>query len=425
MPCRLRKEEVVSIEVLARKGMRKTAIARALGVTEGTVRHHLRRLAEGRADGRAKRFKAETLAERIRAWHTAHEKDDVGRRRPVNVRDLYEYLVAEADYTGSYNSVRRYVRRLYPAPKIRTYRRVETPPGAQSQTDWGEFPYVDVGNGPEPLHAFVMVLSHSRKTAVVWSRREDQLSWLECHNESYRRLGGIAAVNRIDNVKTAIARGAGAWGEINPTYRSYAQAVGFHIDACSPGEANAKGKVEAKVRLGRLRLDPTGQVFDGLAHLQAVTDERNDAWAKRAICPATGLTVWESWEEELDRLAPLPILPEPFDVVVTRPVHHDCMVRFEGRQYPVPFEYAPGLVEVRGCARTVQILADGRVVREYPRHTRERILIDPTCYEGEATDRVVPPPPLGKMGRRLQEIWEMPVESRPLDLYAALAEVAR
>ena len=44
---------------------------------------------------------------------------------------------------------------------------------------------------------------------------------------------------------------------------------------------------------------------------------------------------------------------------------------------------------------------------------------------GEATDRVTPPRPLGRMGARLQEIYELPVERRPLDLYAALAEVAR
>ena len=154
---------------------------------------------------------------------------------------------------------------------------------------------MDLGEGPEPLHAFVMVLSHSRKTAVVWSRREDQLSWLECHNESFRRLGGIVAVNRIDKVKTAIAKGAGAWGEINPTYRSYAQAVGFHVDACTPGEANAKGKVEAKVRLGRLRLDPTARVFDGLEHLQPWTDERNDVWAKQRVGDRRVLRLIHKW----------------------------------------------------------------------------------------------------------------------------------
>ena len=57
--------------------------------------------------------------------------------------------------------------------------------------------------------------------------------------------------------------------------------------------------------------------------------------------------------------------------------------------------------------------------------TAARVLSDPACYEGEATARVLPPPPLGRMGRRLQEIAQLPVEARPLDLYAALVEVAR
>ena len=56
---------------------------------------------------------------------------------------------------------------------------------------------------------------------------------------------------------------------------------------------------------------------------------------------------------------------------------------------------------------------------------RERIVIDPRHYEGESTDRVVAPMPLGRMGRRLQQIQDMPPQARPIDLYAALAEVAR
>jgi transposase len=343
----------------------------------------------------------------------------------VNVRDLYEHLEAEHGSVGSYKSVVRYVRARYPKPARRTYRRVETVPGAQTQTDWAEYPAVDVGQGPEPLHGFVMVLSHSRKPAVVWSRSEDQLHWLAAHNGAYRRLQGVAAVNRIDNVKTAIASGAGAWGTIHPAYRAYARAVGFHIDACGPREANAKGKAEAKVRLSRLRLDPGRRRYDALEELQEQTDRKIEAWAQRALCPATGHTVQASWEAELERLAPLPILPEPFDVVVTRPVQDDCMVHFENRQCPVPFRFVGQRVEVRGCAGTVQILAEGRVVREYPRHTAERVLIDPSCYEGEATATHLPPRPLGRMGRRLEEIRALPVEQRPLDLYAALAEVAR
>ena len=419
---RLRREEVVTIHVLTEKGEGASAVARRLGVTEGAVRYHLRRRAEGAVDGRqGKVFKAAAVGEAIRVWFESAAEGE----RPVNVRDLYEHLQAEHVYAGSYKSVVRYVRAHYPKPARRTYRRVETVPGAQTQTDWGEYPAVDVGEGPEPLHAFVMVLSHSRKPAVVWSRSEDQLHWLAAHNGAYRRLQGVAAVNRIDNVKTAIASGAGAWGTIHPAYRAYARAVGFHIDACGPREANAKGKAEAKVRLSRLRLDPGRRRYDAVEELQERTDRKIEAWAERAVCPATGQTVQASWEAELERLAPLPILPEPFDVVVTRPVQADCMVHFENRQYPVPFRFVGQPVEVRGCADTVQILAEGRIVREYPRGTAERVLIDPSCYEGEATATVLPPRPLGRMGRRLEEIRALPVEQRPLDLYAALAEVAR
>jgi transposase len=422
MPCRLRAEEVVTIRVLAEKGASHCAIGRTLGVSEATVRYHLRRTAAGAEDGRRRQAqRAEVVAGAIEAWVQGH----AGAERPPNVRALYEHLVEMHDYAGSYNSVRRFVRARYPRPRIRTYRRVETPPGAQTQSDWGEFPRMDLGAGPEPLHAFAMVLSHSRKPAVVWSRREDLLAWLTCHNGAYRRLGGVAAVNRIDNVKTAISQGAGAWGTIHPTYRAYARAVGFHVDACAPRAPEAKGKTEAKVKLARQLVDVRRRYDGGLEELQAETDARIERWARRAICPATGLTVQESFEREQPLLAPLPILPEPFDVAVTRPVGRDSLVQFEGRSYAVPFAFVGQRIEVRGCAGTVQLVAEGRVVKIYARGTAERILIDPACYEGPATDRVLPPPPLGRMGRRLEEIASLPVEARPLDLYAALAEVAR
>jgi transposase len=207
MPCRLRKDEIVTLQVLFEHGSTPSAIARELGVVEGTVRYHLRRAAAGAADGRAgKPFRAAALAGVIDTWYQCQREE----RRLGNVLELHEFLAREHGYLGSYQSVRRFVRHRYQVPKIRPYRRVETVPGAQSQTDWGEFPRVRIANETTHLHAFDMVLSHSRFHATVWSRKEDMPSWLDCHNQSYRRLGGIAAVNRIDNPKTAIARGAGA-----------------------------------------------------------------------------------------------------------------------------------------------------------------------------------------------------------------------
>lgn len=422
MAARLRPEEIVTIEVLSEKHVPARAIARQLGVTEGAVRYHLRRAREGASDGRKEKiFAAADFESAIDAWVADHCRDD----RPVNARDLHDHLVKSCGYRRSYKSVLRYVRARFGLPKIRTYRRVETPPGAQVQTDWGEFPEIDVGTRDVGVHGFVMSLSFSRMPAVVWSERENQVSWLACHNRAFERLRGIAAVNRIDNLRTAIARGAGAWGTIHPTYKAYARSVGFHIDACAPNAPEQKGKTEAKVRLLRRLVAPLGTRFDGIEDLQSQTDERIARWSERTLCPATGKSVRESWETERAHLRALPLLPEPFDVTVIRPVHKDCTVHFEQRQYTVPFRLVGRHVEVRGCASKVQILAGHELVREYPRHGDVRIEIDPSCYEGPSTERVHAPPPLGRMGRRLAEICAMPVEKRPLDLYAALAEVAR
>jgi transposase len=427
MPGKLSPEEIVTLITLSEKGQPNAQIARTLGVTEGAVRYHLRRAEAGADDGRrGKPRKADPLAQVIDHWLRDGRPEPAGEAHPpaVNVRALYDHLVAEHAYGGSYRSVLRFVRAKHPAPRLRPFRRVETPPGAQAQADWGEWAGIDIGRGPQPLYAFVMVLSHSRKEVVVWSERMDQLAWHHAHNEAFRRLGGVPAVVRIDNLKTGVAEGAGPWGRVNPAYRGYARCVGFHVDACLPRCPEDKGEVENKVGAVRRRLRLSGP-YPSLAALQADSDEQLARWDERRTCPATGRTVHESWQEEQRCLRPLPLLPEVFDVAVTRVVQKDCTVNFEGRSYSVPFLLCGLDVEVRGCAATVQVVHEGRVAAEHPRASRERIVLDPAHYEGPGDERVAPPVPLGRMGRRLQEIVMQPVQSRPIDLYAALAEVAR
>jgi len=411
----------MTIKTMLAKGVAALEVARLLEVSEGTVRYHARRMQSGAIDGRGLQpMKAESVSGAIGYW-----REQQGEA-PMNLAALHEWLMREHDYDGSLRSVQRYWHRTYPAPRLRARRRVETPPGAQSQVDWAVFPALVVDGERTDLLALHMVLSHSRHEAVVWSRRKDLLSWLSCHSESFRRLGGVTATVRVDNEKTAIVRGAGAWGTINPTYRRYALLMRFHVDACTPRAPQAKGKVERQVRTQRTSADPSRHCWRDLAELQAWSDEQSERLARRRRCPATGETVWESWQAERSLLTALPEhLPEAFDVVMTRPVGMDALISFEGRQYSVPFAHVGKRLEVRGCAATVQILTDNAIVAVHPRHTRERLLIDPAHYEGPGTVRVAPPTPLGRMGARLQELTRVPVAHRAIDLYAQLAEVAR
>ena len=411
----------MTIKHLAGKPVSNREIARLLGVSEGSVRYHRRRQQESAVDGRSRQPQlAAAWAEDIAHFVGSQTEDG-----PVNLAALHDHLVCERGYTGSLRSLQRYFRKHFPAPKKRARRRVETPPGAQAQVDWDEYDRLWVGGQAVRAYRFHMKLSHSRYGATIWSPRKDQLAWLTSHNEAFRRLQGIPATVRVDNVKTAIVRGSGPWGELTPSYRRYARAVRFHVDACLPRSPEHKGKVERSILDHQQTADVTRRHWESWGELQEHADRLERRLATRRICPATGTPVIEAWRSELEHLAAVPLLPEPFDLVAARRVQRDCTVGFEGRRYSVPFALVGRQVEVRGCARVVQVVHEGQLVAEHERRTRELIVIDPGHYEGEATADVLPPLPLGRMGSRLQEIADMPPQQRPVDLYAALVEVAR
>ena len=417
----------MTIHVLKEKGESNARIARVLGVTEGAVRYHVRRRDRACEDGRKKRFLIDQLglAEVAASWWQG-QLEMLPTDRSPNAQSLWTMLVDQHDYSGSAKSVRKYARVHLTRRRLRPFRRVETPPGAQTQSDWLEA-RVDIGVGPETLYGFVMVLSHSRKTALVWSRSMDQLNWHRVHNEAFTRLGGIAAVNRIDNLKTGVSHGAGPWGRINAHYRAYSQLMGFHVDPHEPYAPHQKGKAERSVgwvkTLGFLDL-----CFDGVDHLQAYTDQKILQQEQKRLCPATGKTIATTWQQEKTLLRPLPaLMPQPFDCLRDCPVHKDCTIRFDGRTYAVPFRYMGQRLEARGCATMIQIVdpKQGKIVQEYPRHTESRVLIDQACYEGESTATVAKPKPLGKMSRKLQAIMDQIPQVRSMQIYTMLAEVSR
>jgi transposase len=204
---RLSEEARMTIKVLEERGATGAEIARLLGVSDGTVRYHVRRMKAGAVDGRgAQAHKAAPLADAIEHWRRSTEGAG------LNLAALHAWLVREHGYDGSLRSVQRFWKRTCPAPRIRARRRVETPPGARAQIDWAHFPGVIVGTEPADLVALHMVLSHSRKEAIVWARSKDMPAWITCHLCCFQRLGGVAATARIDNEKTAISRGARAPG---------------------------------------------------------------------------------------------------------------------------------------------------------------------------------------------------------------------
>jgi hypothetical protein len=127
-------------------------------------------------------------------------------------------------------------------------------------------------------------------------------------------------------------------------------------------------------------------------------------------------------------------MAEPFDVVVSRRVSRDCLISFEGRRYSVPFAWVGRQVEVLGTHAHVVVRGEGEEIARHARGTRARLLLDPAHYEGESTDRVERPTPLGHRAR-LQMAGLPGLDTlllldggrvaRPLDEYVRLVEALR
>ena len=131
--------------------------------------------------------------------------------------------------------------------------------------------------------------------------------------------GMVPAVVRVDNEKTAIGHGAGAWGRVTAAYRRYAETVRFHVDACPPRVLRRpRGRSSGRsVRSAAALIRPAGIGTLSRSCRRGAT-RRMRRLPAGGVCPATGTSVWEAWQAERVHLAPLPLLPEPFGTVRRR-----------------------------------------------------------------------------------------------------------
>jgi transposase len=405
-------------------------IALQLGVDESTLRYRLGRPLDA-PDGRTQRLSAlDAWDERIDAVLTRFGDVRVVAEGTghCQAQTLHGILAREYGFTGSYQAVRRHLKRRFTAPPVQAVRRVETPPGVQAQHDWFDFEG-RIGGERRPLHGLIGTLSHSRATFVWLSPTMTQLAWQTGHLALFTRYGGVPLWVRIDNLKTGVASGAGPTAVITPAFQTFARTCGFSVDPCRARTGSDKGKVERAVRTDRgVFADLFLADWPTLEQFQLALDHRAAEMHAQRRCPMTGTTITEALAAEQPVLQAVPSVHEPFDCVVARRVMRDCLVSFEGRRYSVPFAAVGRIVEVRGTAQDVVILAEGRELARHARHTAARLVLHAAHYEGESTATVRAPTPLGRRAQlQLAGISGLPAPSavaRPLSDYIALVEEA-
>ena len=154
---------------MKRRDVSVRRIAAQLDVDESTLRYRLNRALDA-PNGRRDRASALTgWEERIEAVLARFDDPRVvaAGRGHCQAQVLHGVLTRDCGFTGSYQAVRRYLKRRFQTP-VQAVRRVETPPGVQAQHDWFDFQGRIAGEH-RALHGLIGTLSASRAT-FVWAR---------------------------------------------------------------------------------------------------------------------------------------------------------------------------------------------------------------------------------------------------------------
>ena len=125
----------------------------------------------------------------------------------VQATTIYQALVEQFGFSGSYSSVRRRVQKICAkTPKASCV--LEFAPGEAAQVDFGTGPAItDVFTGKvKKTWIFVMTLCFSRHMYAEIVTDQKVPTWLACHRRAFEFFGGVAAKMIIDNAKCAITR---------------------------------------------------------------------------------------------------------------------------------------------------------------------------------------------------------------------------
>jgi len=278
------------------------------------------------------------------------------RQENVEIAAIRERL-KERGYTGSYDAVRRFVRRLEPAmPEVTV--RVECQPGEEAQVDFG---YAGLMLDPDTGQlrrnwVFVMTLSWSRHQYVEFVWDQTVASWLRLHRNAFAFFGGVPQRVVIDNLKAGITKACWDDPQVQLAYRECAEHYGFLIAPCRPRTPQHKGKVEQ----GGVHY--VKRNFLGGREVTTLPQANQDA---RAWCLTTagarchGTTreqpLVRFQETEQPALQPLP--DAPYDLAIWKRVklHRDCHVVFDNAYYSAPFRLVGQQLYARGGTREVRL----------------------------------------------------------------------
>ena len=300
------------------------------------------------------------------------EAIQLGLSQGRNATCIWQDLVSESGFSGGYQTVKRFVRKLRGTPRAQACGVIVTPPGQEAQVDYGQGAMVRdrPGGKYRRTRLFVMTLGCSRKAARFLTLRSSSRIWAELHERAFRRLGGSTRVVVLDNLREGVLVPDIYDPILNPLYHDVLAHYGAVALPCRIKDPDRKGKVESGI--GHAQRALKGKRFESLEEAQLYLDRWEANCADTRIHGTTKRQVAAMFAEEKPALLPLPLEPFRYYQHGQRTVHLDGCVEVEAAYYGLPPGWIGRQVNVQWDELYVRLLdpRTGLLLREHVRQKR-------------------------------------------------------
>ena len=159
---------------------------------------------------------------------------------------LFE-MVKERGYTGSINTLRRFVRTARPRAR-KAFLDLEVLPSEVGEVDWGHVGELRVPGGFRPLWVFVMLLGYSRAMFAELVLSLDAHSLWRSLLRASMYFGGSPRAWLFDNAKTVVVERRGNLVRFHERLVELSGHLHVELRVCDPGAPHQKGGVERAIR---------------------------------------------------------------------------------------------------------------------------------------------------------------------------------
>lgn len=296
------------------------------------------------------------------------DEDENLKKQKHTAKRIYDRLVAEKDFNGSYSTVRTAVRSIKDERIIPPQSSVPLSyePGEAIQIDWGEATvYLD--GEKLKVHIFCGRLCYSCDIFVQVYKSANEEAFLEAQQQMFDFFGGVSKRLIFDNAKVAVKEGFGIYAKPQNRYLSFSAHYAFALDFCNPAKGNEKSLVENLVGYSRRNF------FVPVPRVATIEDLNEKLWndclnyREKHKVEHRQNPVKVMYLEEVKFLNVIPKYRFDTSKTTTTRVDDFSTVRYDKNNYSVPTRYLSKDVTVKGYANHIHILYQSTIIAEFPR----------------------------------------------------------